>query len=102
MTSGVASVSFSVDQGGVDRLLHDPAGPYGQWLARVGNQAVNEAKGIANVRTGLMRSRIEFRVEVEGGSLVGLLAARTNYSLYVHEKHNPFLMIAVERVLAAQ
>lgn len=94
-----ASYTFTVDQGGVDRLLHDPGGPYGQWLTRVGNQVVNAAKPRANVDTGLMRSRIEFRLFTEGGELVGEVAARTNYSAYVH-RINPFLTDALAEVLA--
>ena len=95
-----AEFSFSVNRGGVDRLLHDPGGPYGQWFTRVGNRAVNESKIRANVDTGLMRSRIEFRLVVEGGVLVGYVAARTDYSLYVHE-YNPFLLDGVAAALAA-
>lgn len=94
-----AEVTFRVSQAGVDRLLHDPGGPYGRWLTQVGNRAVNGAKQRANVDTGLMRSRIEFRIAVEGGLLVGYLAARTNYSLYVHAI-NPFLTDAVREALS--
>jgi len=91
-----ASFTFTVNRGGVDRLLHDPNGPLGQWLTRLGNRATNYAKQYANVDTGLMRSRIEFRVEVEGGQLVGYLAARTNYSWYViNQTGNDFLMDGV-------
>lgn len=97
-------VTFRVDQGGIDRLLHDPSGPYGQWLARKGLQMQNTARALANVDTGLMRSRIEFRIEVEGGLLVGILAARTNYSRFVHDgtrymQGNPFLLDAVRENL---
>lgn len=95
-----AEFSFRVNPGGVDRLLHDPGGPYGQWLTRVGNRAVNGAKIRANVDTGLMRSRIEFRLVVEGGSLVGYVAAKTYYAVYVHA-YNPFLLDGVQEALAA-
>jgi hypothetical protein len=96
--------SFHEDSGGVSRLLHDPGGPYGQWLTRVGNQVVNAAVPKANVDTGLMRSRIEFWLDTESGVLVGYVAARTDYSLYVHEGHgsyggNPFLTDALREVL---
>lgn len=94
-----ASITFTVNQGGVDRLLHSESGPYGQWLTRVGNRAVNEAKIRANVDTGLMRSRIEFRLTSEGGVLVGYVAARTDYSFYVHA-YNPFLLDGVAAALA--
>lgn len=100
-----ASVTWRTDQGGVDRLLHSENGQYGQWLTRLGNQMVNEAKTRANVDSGLMRSRIEFRLSVgSGGTLEGELAAKTNYSFYVHEgargrSGNPFLTDAVAQVL---
>lgn len=96
--SGQASFTFRSDNGGQDRLLHDPNGPVGLYLTRVGNRAVNYAKIRANVDTGLMRSRIEFRLEVQGGQLVGILAARTNYSLYVH-RINPFLSDGIRQAL---
>lgn len=95
-----ASVEFRVNQGGVDRLLHDTGGPYGQWLTRVGNRAVNESKIRANVDTGLMRSRIEFRLVVEGGTLVGYVEAKTEYAIYVHA-YNPFLLDGVAAALSA-
>ena len=100
-----AEWSFRVDNAGVDRLLHDPSGPMGQWLTRLGNQVVNGAKTRANVDTGNMRSRIEFRLEVEGGVLVGYVAARTNYSFWVHEGFgsypgNPFLTDALAEALS--
>lgn len=90
MVSG-ASYTYKPDNAGLDRLLHDPNGPVGQYITRLGNRAASYAKVYANVDTGLMRSMIEFRLEVQGGQLVGIVAARTNYSLYVHA-HNPFLL----------
>lgn len=98
------SVTFEVDRAGVDRLLHSPSGPYGQWLARMGNRAASEAVRRANVDTGLMRSTITFTVVVEGGTLVGVLAARTAYAKYVHDgtrfyAGNPFLTSAVRDTL---
>lgn len=94
------SFNFRVNQSGVDRLLADPNGPTGQWLARKGNRWVNGAKARANVDTGLMRSRIEFRIEVDSLGLVGVLAAKTHYAVYVHDgtrwmRGNPFLWDAI-------
>lgn len=62
------------------------------------------AKRRANVDTGQMRSRIEFRVETERGLVIGILAARTNYSRWVHDgtryrRGNPFLTDAVRETL---
>lgn len=88
------SYEFHANDAGIDRLLHAPNGPLGVWLARKGNQWVNAAKARANVDTGLMRSRIEFRVEVDAGGLVGILAAKTSYAVYVHAR-NPFLLDAI-------
>lgn len=86
-----ASFRFKPDNAGLDRLLHDPNGPLGQYITRLGNRAASYAKVYANVDTGLMRSRIEFRLENEGGQLVGIVAARTNYSIYVLA-YNNFLL----------
>ena len=99
MASGV-SYRFVPLPAGQDRLLRDPDGPYGRWLTRLLNAAANNARQYANVDTGYMRSRIEFVVQTgPDGSLEGILAARTNYSLYVHEKHNPFLTDAIADAL---
>lgn len=97
-------VTFHAIPGGTDRLLHTPSGQYGQWLARKGNTMTTVAKSRANVDTGLMRSRIEFRVEVQGGLIVGVLAAKTGYAKYVHDgtryaNGNPFLTDAVRDTL---
>lgn len=89
-----ASYSFRPDPGGVSRLTTSPTGPVAQYLTRLGNRVVNNAKARANVDTGLMRSRIEFRLETQGGELVGIVAARTDYSVYVHAI-NPFLTDAL-------
>lgn len=96
--------TFKPDQGGIDRLLHTPGGAYGQWLARKGNTMTTLARSRANVDTGLMRSRIEFRVEVQGGHIVGILAAKTGYARFVHDgtryyRGNPFLADAVRDTL---
>lgn len=97
-------VTFRPDRGGIDRLLQDPYGPYGQWLARRGNTMTTVAKQRANVDTGLMRSRVEFRVETEGGLVIGVLAAKTGYAKFVHDgtrysRGNPFLTDAVRDTL---
>lgn len=97
--AGGATVRFRVDGAGEDRLLRDPAGPLGQWLARKGNQMVNEAKRNARVDTGLMRSRVEFEMQADGAGLVGLLSAKTSYSIYVHA-YDPFLLDAVRATLS--
>lgn len=99
-----ATVTYRPNPGGVHHLLGDPNGPYGQWLLRVGNQMVNAAKRRANVDTGNMRSTIAFTVEVEAGRVVGVLAARTNYAIFVHQgtrhyRGNPFLTDAVRETL---
>lgn len=98
------SFTFTANASGVDRLLHSPSGPYGQWLTRTGNQVVNGAKQRANVDTGLMRSRIEFRLETEAGTLVGIVAAKTGYAKFVHDgtryyQGNPFLTDSLREVL---
>lgn len=99
-----ASVTFRPNQAALDRMLNDPNGMYGRWLARKGLIWQNAARVKANVDTGLMRSRIEFRLEVEAGVLVGVLAARTSYAVFVHNgtryyPGNPFLMDAVRENL---
>lgn len=99
-----ADLTFRLDPAAMDRMLNDPNGMYGRWLARKGLVWQNAARVKANVDTGLMRSRIEFRVEVEQGQLVGILAARTKYAVFVHNgtryyEGNPFLMDAVRENL---
>jgi hypothetical protein len=91
-------------QAGLEYLVADPAGPTGQLMTRQGNSMVNYAKQYANVDTGNMRSRIEFRLERDGNDLVGVLAARTNYARFVHDgtiyyEGNPFLLDAAKTVL---
>lgn len=98
--------TFTPDRAGQQRLLHSESGPYGQWLTRIGNQVANKAAQYANVDTGLMRSRIEFRIETSSDGLVGIVAARTNYSYFVHQGTqwyvgNPFLTDALRDVLAS-
>ena len=98
------SVVFKPNRPGVDKLLHSTNGPYGQWLARKLNQARSGAMARANVDTGLMRSRIEYRLEMDGGKVVGILAAKTSYAKYVHDgtryhDGNPFLTDAVRDTL---
>lgn len=98
------AVSVTVNRAGVDRLTRDPNGPVGAHLTRLLNQIANAARARANVDTGLMRSRIEFRILPGSGPLQGEVAARTNYSLYVHNgtryyPGNPFLTDAARDVL---
>lgn len=95
-----ATYTFTENRRGTDRLLRDPDGPTGQAITRLGNRVVNRAKGYANVDTGNMRSRIEFRLERDGNDLLGIVAARTDYSYWVHEGNgyyegNPFLTDAL-------
>jgi HK97 gp10 family phage protein len=101
-----AAVDFRPNPSGVDALLHSTTGPYAQWLARVGNRIVNSAKRRAPVDTGLMRSRIEFRLELQAGVLVGTVEAKTAYSWYVHNgtrgrAGRPFLADAAREVLGS-
>lgn len=96
-----ASYTFTERRAGTDYLLHDPNGPTGQAIVRLGNRVVNTAKELANVDTGNMRSRIEFRLEQDGRDLLGIVAARTNYSLYVHELYNPFLTDALAQEITS-
>lgn len=96
--------TFRPDRAGQDRLMHDPNGPVGQYLTRLCNRVVNGAVVRANVDTGLMRSRIESRVEVRAGRLVGIVAARTSYAVYVHNGNgtypgNPFLTDSLREAL---
>lgn len=91
---------------GLHTLLRSPTGPAGVFMAQLGNQMVNEAKGRANVDTGLMRSRIDYVVESgPSGQLRIVLAARTSYAVFVHDgtrwyRGNPFLRDAAAAVLA--
>jgi len=97
------SVTVRLDQAAIDRLTSSTSN-YGQvYLPAVGNRMVNAAKRRANVRTGLMRSTITFRV-VPGSPASGELAANTRYSYWVHNGNgrypgNPFLTDAVREVL---
>jgi hypothetical protein len=101
-----ATYTFTPNRATLQHLTRDVNGPVGRALTRLGNQMVNEAKARANVDTGLMRSRIDFTIEPgPAGQLRLVLAARTNYSAYVHDgtrwyRGNPFLTDAARIVLA--
>lgn len=69
-----------------------------QLMAVIGNRIVNAAKARANVDTGLMRSRIEFRLEPGSSPPVGTVDAYTSYAKYVH-RINPFLTDAARDVM---
>lgn len=95
-----ATYTFTENHRGVDRLVRDPDGSTGQMMVRLLNRVTNRAKEYANVDTGNMRSRIEYRLETDGRDLLGIVAARTNYSYWVHEGNgyyegNPFLTDAL-------
>lgn len=80
--------TFHLDVAAMRRTL-GPHGAYGTvTVPRLGNQMVNAAKRRANVKTGVMRSRIEFRI-VATTPVGGLLAARTKYSKAVHDGSRP-------------
>lgn len=92
--------TFHLNQAGMEHIFHSEDGPVGQSLARLCNRIVTTAKERANVDTGLMRSRIEFTMEHDGSELVGVVAARTDYAIYVHEgtayyQGNPYLTDAL-------
>lgn len=103
---GSASFTVTPSSGGLQTLLRSPTGPAGQFMARLGNQMVNEAKARANVDTGLMRSRIDYIIEPgPAGQLRIVLGAHTNYSAYVHDgtrwyRGNPFLRDAAATVIS--
>lgn len=95
-----ASYTFHPRQAGINRLVRDPDGPLGERMVRLLTRVQNRARTYANVDTGNMRSRIEFRLETDGLDLLGIVAARTNYSYWVHEGNgyyegNPFLTDAL-------
>lgn len=103
-----ATATFHPNSRGIYMLISAPDGEVGRGLARLCNRIVGTSQGFANVDTGLMRSRIEFTIESDGRDLVGVIAARTDYSYYVHEgtwfmDGNPFLTdaaaIEIERGL---
>lgn len=97
-------VNWFPNKSGQNALLRAPGGPYGAFLTRLGNRMVNSAKAKAPVDSGLMRSRIEFRLEIRPGGLGGVLAARTAYAYWVHDgtrwrSGRPFLMDAVRETI---
>lgn len=99
-----ADYSYRRNEAAMNHLVADPDGPTGQYVTRVLSRAANYAKEYANVDTGNMRSRIEFRLERDGDDLVGILAARTNYAAFVHDgtiyyEGNPFLVDGVKTAL---
>lgn len=99
------SVTVQLDQAALDRLYRDPSSIYAeQFLTRLGNQVVNAAKVRANVDTGLMRSRIEFRIDPSARPPVGEVVARTRYAKFIHDgtryyHGNPFLVNAARDVI---
>lgn len=99
---GGASVTIRPDRAAQARLVNDPDSPAGRAFARKLNQITTGAKRRANVDTGLMRSRIEYRL-LDGSPLTGEVVAATNYARWVHDgtRHyagNPFLTDAAREV----
>lgn len=100
-----AGVRVTLDQGGIDQLLHTQESALAKYLLQKGNEVVNAAKSRANVDTGLMRSSISVRLGVDpytGGPSAEVVAA-THYAKYVHDgtsymEGNPFLEDAVHDV----
>lgn len=101
-----ARMTVRMDRGGIDRLLHNPAGPVGQELLRLAVRIQNQARVNAPVDTGLLRSRIDLIPPAPGPTgLQCSVVARTNYAVFVHEgtyrmPPNPFLLDAAEQVFA--
>jgi hypothetical protein len=83
--AGPTTVAVTIDQGALHALLTSPHGPAGQWMTRLVNRAVNNAKRGARVDTGYNRSRIEGRVTVDGHGIAGELVGRTAYAKYVED-----------------
>lgn len=99
------TATFNPDRAGIDRLVRDHNGAVGQAMTRLLNRVVNNAKSRANVDTGLMRSRIVFRLEDTASGLLGVVAAQTRYAYFVHEgangyAGNPFLTDALRDEMA--
>jgi hypothetical protein len=99
MSPTVSVATVKVYPGATDRMQEAT-------VTRVGNRIVNAAKPLANVDTGLMRSRIEFRMMLGSQPPQGEVVARTNYSYWVHNGNrrtgysgNPFLTNAARQVL---
>jgi hypothetical protein len=81
----MAEVRFEYNPGKWRRELIAPSGPVERDLHRRVQNVVNEAKRLAPVYKGVLRSSITGVVERDGDGLVGRVGSNLRYAIFVHE-----------------
>lgn len=74
-----------LDRRQVTALLHSRTGPVARDLTRRAIVVQNEARRLAPVDRGRLRSSITHELAVEGGELVARVGTNVEYAMYVHE-----------------
>lgn len=100
--AGVLSVTVRIDKASLDRYTTNPGGPVMGYLARLGQQVLNESQRRVNVDTGYLRSTGEVVVRPADAEVEVVYRAR--YARYVHNGNgrypgNPYLTDALAAVL---
>lgn len=88
------------------QLLKATSSPVGRYLARIAAKAETASKARCPVDTGRLRGSINWRLVLEGGTLVAIIGTNVEYAIYVHEgtrymPGRPFLVEGVQQALAA-
>lgn len=101
----MALFSFIWHEAEAARLLKATGSPVGRMLARVAAKAETASKARCPVDTGRLRGSINWRIVLEGGTLVAIIGTNVEYAIFVHEgtrymSGRPFLVEGVNQALA--
>lgn len=99
-------------------LLREASGPLGRYIGSLAARVETAAKGRCPVGTpestgkpgyvgGRLRSSINWRIELEGDELVGIIGTNVEYAIYVHEgtrymAARPFLVDGLQAVTGSR
>ena len=94
-------VEVRLDQGALQRLLNGPEGPVAKDLARRAVQVDRQAKALAPVDTGRLRSSINWRLARDGIGLAAIIGTNVSYAIYQEfgtsrQAAQPFLRPALD------
>lgn len=88
-------------------LLEAADGPLGKFLGGVAARVESAAKARCPVKTGRLRSSINWRIEHDQKGLVAIVGTNVSYAVYVHEgtrymPGRPFLVDGLEAVTGSR